>query len=54
MIYENKHVTSNFQKLHIYKKRIEKRKNETTHDTSGWDNLNAVLITLIIGDRILI
>lgn len=55
MIYENKHVTSNFQKLHIYtKKRIEKGKNETTHDTSEWDNLNAVLITIIIGDRILI
>ena len=35
MIYENKRVTSNFQKTaYLQKKRIEKRKNETTHDTS--------------------
>ena len=36
MIYENKHVTSNFHKNCIFtKKWREKRKNETTHhDTS--------------------
>ena len=55
MIYENKHVTSNFQKLHIYKKTDrEKKKWNNAWYLREWDNLNAVLITIIIGDRILI
>ena len=33
MIYENKHVTSNFQKT-AYLQKNGKEKNETTHDTS--------------------
>ena len=56
MIYENKHVTSNFQKTaYLQKKRIAKRKKwNNAWYLREWDNLNAVLITIIIGDRILI
>ena len=55
MIYENKHVTSNFQKTaYLQKTEREKKKWNNAWYHREWDNLNAVLITIIIGDRILI